>query len=61
MIPNCRSFAATYYSIAGVLCFLLCAAGARAQASRVGATLEGTVSDSSSARIPQATITLRNT
>ena len=62
MIPNCRSFSAPYNAVAGVVCFLLvCAASAGAQASRVGATLEGTVSDSSSALIPQATITLRNT
>ncbi len=34
---------------------------ARTQASKVGATLDGTVIDSSSAVVPQATITLRNT
>jgi Carboxypeptidase regulatory-like domain/TonB dependent receptor/TonB-dependent Receptor Plug Domain len=62
MISNCRSFSASYNAVAGVVWFLLvCAVSAGAQASRVGATLEGTVSDSSSALIPQATITLRNT
>src|SRR4030088_2358372 len=40
---------------------LFCRANAVAQASRVGATLEGTVSDSSRAVIPQAAITFRNT
>jgi Carboxypeptidase regulatory-like domain/TonB dependent receptor/TonB-dependent Receptor Plug Domain len=61
MIPNRRSFSPTCNTVAGVLCVLLvCTASAGAQASRVGATLEGTVSDSSSALIPQATITLRN-
>ncbi len=40
---------------------LLCAANAAAQTSRVAASLEGTVSDSSRAVIPQATITLLNT
>src|SRR5712672_1515301 len=40
---------------------LLCAANAAAQTPRVGASLEGTVSDSSRAVIRQATITLRNT
>jgi len=62
MIPNCRSFAAACNAVAGTLCFLLlCVPTAGAQASRVGAALEGTVSDSSSARIPQAAITFRNT
>jgi len=62
MIPNCRSFSAIYNAFAGAVCILLlCAASAGAQASRVGATFEGTVSDSSNALIPQATITLRNT
>ncbi len=40
---------------------LFCPANGAAQASRVGTTLEGAVSDSSRAAIPQATITLRNT
>jgi carboxypeptidase family protein/TonB-dependent receptor-like protein len=40
---------------------LLHASYARAQASKVGASLEGTVSDSSSAVIPGTKITLRNT
>jgi len=40
---------------------LLCGPHAFAQASRVAASLEGTVNDSSRAVIPQATIALRNT
>ena len=45
-----------------VSCLLLvCVHNTNAQSSRVGATLEGTISDSSSALIPGATITLRNT
>ena len=40
---------------------LLCGPNAFSQASRVAASLEGTVSDSSRAVIPQATIALRNT
>ena len=62
MILKCRSLSAIYSAVTGAVCVLLfCAASAGAQASRVGATLEGTVSDSSSALIPQATITLRET
>ena len=40
--------------------FLLCAANARAQASRVGATLEGIVSDTTGAVIANAKIALHN-
>ncbi len=40
---------------------LFCAANAGAQVSKVGASLEGSVRDSSGAVIPQATITFRNT
>jgi hypothetical protein len=63
MILNHHCFLARYISVAWVVWFLVlsCAARAEAQASRVGASLEGTVTDSSSAVIPQATITLRNT
>jgi outer membrane receptor for ferrienterochelin and colicin len=62
MVLNCRPFLARYIAVATVLSFLILAraSGASAQTSKVGATLEGTVSDSSSAVIPQATITLRN-
>ncbi len=63
MILNCRPFSARYIAVAAVLSFLILvrASGAGGQASKVGATLDGTVSDSSSAVIPQATITVRNT
>src|SRR6266478_3687606 len=40
--------------------FLLCAANAGAQASRVGATLEGVVSDTTCAVIPNAKVELHN-
>ena|SRR5882724_7068379 len=40
--------------------FLLCAANARAQASRVGATLEGVVSDTTCAVISNAKVELHN-
>ena len=63
MIRPCRSVSVRHVATGIAISFalLLCAANAAAQTSRVGATLEGTVSDSSSAVIPQATITLRNT
>src|SRR5262249_21756645 len=47
--------------IAVSLLLLFCVADAHAQVSRVGATLEGTVRDSSGAVMPQVAITLRNT
>ena len=47
-------------AIAASVLFLLCAANAGAQASRVGATLEGIVSDTSGAVIPNAKVTLNN-
>ena len=40
--------------------FLLAAASAGAQSSRIGATLQGTVADSSGSVIPNAKVTLRN-
>jgi outer membrane receptor for ferrienterochelin and colicin len=63
MILNSRRFLTRYFVVAlVVICaVLVCASRTTAQASRVGATLEGTVTDSSSAVIPQVTITLRNT
>jgi hypothetical protein len=61
MSLHCRSLSAN--AAACIVCFLIlaCATRAGAQASRVGATLEGAVSDASRAAIPRATITLRNT
>src|SRR6266481_4022944 len=47
-------------AIATSLVVLFCADNVGAQASRVGAALQGTVTDSSSAVIPNAKITLRN-
>src|SRR6266481_4449134 len=63
MVLNCRSFSMRYMSVVAVLSLLIlvCSSTAGAQLSKVGATLEGTVSDSSGAIIPKATITLRNT
>jgi len=63
MILNCPPFMERYIAMATVvsLLILVCTSGAGAQASKVGATLEGDVTDSSSAVIPKATITLRNT
>jgi outer membrane receptor for ferrienterochelin and colicin len=46
--------------IAASLAVSLCAASAAAQASRVGATLEGTVRDSSGAVMPHSKVTVRN-
>src|ERR1700687_4587012 len=46
--------------VAGFLCFWE-HPGAGAQSSKVGATLEGSVMDSSHAVIPEAGVTLRNT
>ena len=60
MILACRSFSARHVAIGIAISFalLFCAADAAAQASRVGATLEGTVSDTSGAVIPNAKVTL---
>lgn len=62
MILNCRSFSARGVAIAAVvsILILMCTANAGAQASKTGATLEGTVSDSSGAVIPGAEVRLRN-
>src|SRR6266566_875762 len=51
MILACRSFSGRHIAIGVAVSFalLFCAAGAAAQASRVGATLEGIVSDTSGA------------
>ncbi len=63
MILNCCSSFARYIVIASVelSLVLLCPPSTGAQTSKIGASIEGTVTDSSSALIPQATITLRNT
>jgi len=42
------------------LLFLVCVASAGAQTSRIGATLEGTVTDGSGAVIPKSKVSLRN-
>jgi len=42
------------------IALLFCAAAAAAQASRVGATFEGTVRDTSGAVIPNSKVTLHN-
>src|SRR5436853_2245505 len=60
MILACRSFSGRHIAIGVAVSFalLFCAAGAAAQASRVGATLEGIVSDTSGAVIPNSKVTL---
>src|SRR6266705_766929 len=57
MILACRHVAIGF---AVSFALLFCAAGAAAQASRVGATLEGIVSDTSGAVIPNSQVTLHN-
>ena len=63
MIRPCRLVSVRHVVTGMAISFvlLLCVANAAAQTSRVGASLEGTVSDSSRAVIPQATITFHNT
>src|SRR5260221_13694311 len=63
MIRPCRLISMRHVATEIAISFavLLCAANGAAQTSRVGASLEGTVSDSSGAKILQAVITLRNT
>jgi outer membrane receptor protein involved in Fe transport len=62
MILACRSFCQRHVAIGIAISFalLFCAANAVAQASRVGATFEGTVSDTSGAVIPNSKVTLHN-
>src|SRR5258707_15131932 len=62
MIMVRRSFSVRHVviGIAVSLALLFCTADAAAQASRVGATLEGIVSDTSGAVIPNLTVMLRN-
>jgi hypothetical protein len=63
MFCDSRLLSARYFAIdlALLLLFLVGVASAGAQSSRIGATLQGTVIDSSGAVIPNAKITLRNT
>jgi outer membrane receptor for ferrienterochelin and colicin len=63
MILACRFVSVRHVAMAvAVSCVsLFCVANARAQLSKVGATLEGSVRDSSGAVIPGASATLRNT
>src|SRR5260370_30131237 len=62
MILACRSFSVRRVAIGMAVSFALlsCAANAAAQASRVGATLEGIVSDTSGAVISNSKVTLHN-
>src|SRR5260370_30373000 len=62
MILACRSFSVRHVVVGIAVWFalLFCAANAAAQASRVGATLEGIVRDTSGAVIPNSKVTLRN-
>jgi hypothetical protein len=63
MILPCRLFSIRHLAIgiASSFAVLFCAANVGAQASRVGAPLQGTVTDSSGAVIPHAKVILRNT
>src|SRR6267378_2080108 len=58
MILACRSFSVRQVAIGIAVSFalLFCAAVVAAQASRVGATLEGTVTDTSGAVIPNSKV-----
>src|SRR5229473_1467173 len=62
MILACRSFSVRHVAIGLAVSFalLFCVADAAAQASRVGATVEGIVSDTSGAVIPNSKVTLHN-
>jgi Carboxypeptidase regulatory-like domain/TonB dependent receptor-like, beta-barrel/TonB-dependent Receptor Plug Domain len=62
MILACRSFSLRHVAIAIAISFalLFCAANSAAQASRVGATFEGIVRDTSGAVIPNSKVTLHN-
>jgi hypothetical protein len=59
----CRWFSVRRLAIRIAISFavLFCTSNAGAQASRVGATLEGSVRDSSGAAIPHSRVTVRNT
>src|SRR6516164_11243671 len=63
MILNrlCLSGRCTVVACVVSFLFFLCVPNTHAQASKVGATLEGTVSDSSGAVVPGAELTLTNT
>src|SRR5258706_430263 len=62
MILTCRLFSVRHVVVGIAISFVLffCTASAAAQASRVGATFEGTVSDTSGAVIPNSKVTLHN-
>src|SRR3977135_3144972 len=62
MILACRSFSVPHVVIGIAISFavLFFASGAAPQASRGGATLEGTVSDTSGAVVPNSKVTLHN-
>src|SRR5258707_7698996 len=62
MILTCRLFSVRHVVVGIAISFALffCTASAAAQASRVGAAFEGTVSDTSGAVIPNSKVTLHN-
>src|SRR6266849_6210038 len=62
MIRDCRLFFVRRVAVdvAASVLFLFCAANADAQASRVGAAVEGIVSDATGAVIPNAQVALHN-
>src|SRR5260221_13620116 len=62
MILTCRLFSVRHVVVGIAISFVLffCTASAAAQASRVGATFEGTVSDTSGAVISNSKVTLHN-
>jgi hypothetical protein len=62
MILRSLFFSVRYVALAGAVSFLLliCVTHANAQASKLGGILEGTVSDSSGAVVPDALLTIAN-
>lgn len=62
MLSNCRSFFSRCAVAGAWLPFFaaICTFSASAQVSKVGGTIEGTVSDSSGAVVPRATLTILN-
>ncbi|MGH9772571.1 MAG: TonB-dependent receptor, partial [Candidatus Acidiferrales bacterium] len=62
MFQNYRSWQTRHFAgtICGLFLIVACTVSAGAQSSRVGATLEGTITDSSGGLIPKATVSLRN-
>jgi len=62
MFQNYRSWQTRHFTgtICGFFLIVACTVSAGAQSSKVGATIEGTITDSSGGLIPKATVSLRN-